>query len=360
MSYGLRLQEREQFKLTPPDVGQFFHAAMKLYGDRLQASGLDWGETDQETSREILGDVVDFLAPRLHNEILIDTARRRYLTGKIKKTMERAIFALSEHARRGSFSPVGLEVVFGPAGIMPPMTFSLEGGNELEVVGRIDRIDAAWATEGVYLRVIDYKSGPMKFSLSDVWYGLRLQLLSYLEAALSLGEKLIGSKTLLPGGFLYFSFKDPLIQTAGETIPEEEIERRILKKMKMEGMLLADPALVKMMDQELTMSSPLIPVKFKKDGSFTASSTVLTGEQFDLLRTCLKRLLLAAGEGIAGGVVDIAPYRQGQFHSCRYCLYSAVCHFDELIKGNDYRHLTPLDKDVVWSKMTQLLGGGAK
>ncbi|MDD4168760.1 MAG: helicase-exonuclease AddAB subunit AddB [Desulfotomaculaceae bacterium] len=356
LSHGLRLQDRAIFRLDSSDWGRFFHAALKLFGDRIQECGLDWGKISRQECRSLAGEVVDFLAPGLQSEILLDSARQRYLTGKIKRIVQRATLVLSEYSRRGKFSPVGLELSFGPEGELPAISFILADGSQLILTGRIDRIDASSAEAGVYLRVIDYKSGRVTINLSDIFHGLKLQLLTYLEVAIQQAQKLVG-RPGLPGAILYFSIDDPMIKITGKIPSREEMEKRILKEMKMKGLVLADPAVVRMMDSTLTTKSDLIPVQLKKDGSFTANSAVLTGEEFELLRAHLRKQLISAGNEIISGKVDIAPFRQGNFRSCQYCLFHPVCKFDILVEGNTYRRISPLKKDIIWDKLSELSGG---
>ena len=245
LSRGLRLQERAVFKLSAPDLGQFFHAALKLFGERVQADGQDWGSMDRNHIGKMTGEVVDLLAPRLQSEILLSTARRRYLTGRLKAVVRRAALVLAEHSRRGRFRPVGLELAFGPGGDIPAVVFTLSDGSEMVLTGRIDRIDAAQGEDGVYLRVIDYKSGRLTINLSDIYHGLKLQLLAYLDVALQYAGRLLGKQELqgagagsdqdlrygqiptgdtgLPGAVLYFRIDDPLVRTEGGIPDEEEL-----------------------------------------------------------------------------------------------------------------------------------------
>ncbi|MDV2888521.1 PD-(D/E)XK nuclease family protein, partial [Alkalihalophilus pseudofirmus] len=75
---------------------------------------------------------------------------------------------LSEHAKVSGFSPIGLELGFGPKGELPPLSFSLKNGKRMELAGRIDRVDQAKAEgSGVYLRVIDYKSSEKDVNLTE-------------------------------------------------------------------------------------------------------------------------------------------------------------------------------------------------
>lgn len=355
LARGLNLQERTVYKIGAPDLGQFFHAALKLFGDQVREMGISWGQLDREQCRALAGDVVDKLAPRLQSEILLSTARRRYLTGKLKKTVQQTALVLSEHSRRGSFQPVGLELAFGPEGDLPSVTFVLPGGGEMVLTGRIDRIDAVKGNEGIYLRIIDYKSGRVTVSLQDIYHGLKLQLLAYLDVALRHAEKLAGGKGL-PGAILYFRIDDPLVRTDGEMPAADEIEKRILREFRMTGMVLADPHVVKLMDGAAAGDSDLIPVQIKKDGEFSARSAVVTPEQFELLREHLRRQLAGAGGDIVGGVVDIAPYRRGASRPCQFCPYKPVCQFDILIEGNSYRNIKPEDAGAIWNKLLRMRG----
>ncbi|MFA7467921.1 MAG: helicase-exonuclease AddAB subunit AddB, partial [Desulfotomaculaceae bacterium] len=147
LAYGLRLRERDVFRLEAPDMGQFFHAALKMFAQRLVDRGIDWGVLSTEQCRSLAGDVVDELAPRLQSEILLSSARHRYLSGKLKRVVQRSALVLSEHARRGAFRPVGLELAFGMQGGLEGVTFALPDGSEMILRGFIDRVDAVDAGE---------------------------------------------------------------------------------------------------------------------------------------------------------------------------------------------------------------------
>jgi len=218
--------------------------------------------------------------------------------------------------------------------------------------GRIDRVDAVERDGVVYLRVIDYKSGRVTINLSDIYNSLKLQLLTYLDVAMTHAQNQLG-REVVPGAILYFCIDDPIIKTKGKVPAEDEIEKKLLQEMRMTGMVLADQAVIKMMDRQFGPDSDLLPVKIKKDGNFTAHSAVLTREQFELLRSHLKTQLISAGNDIIDGVVDIAPVRQGSTRSCRYCPFKPVCQFDILIEGNTYRNITTAERDTIWRKLAQ-------
>lgn len=348
LSYGLRLQERSIYRLAAPDLGQFFHAALKIFVERLEAQNLEWGVLSRQECSRLTSEVVKELAPKLQNEILLSTARYRYLTRKLQQTVERAALVLTEHARRGSFRPVGLELGFGTGEKLPPLLFDLGNGLTMELTGRIDRVDLARCATGNYFRIIDYKSNFSRLTLEDIYHGLKLQLLAYLDVILNHAELLTGEPGK-PAGILYFSVKDPLIPSGGP-MPLEQLEKEIYKKLKMQGYVLADAEVVKEMDRAISGHSELIPAALKNDGTFHANSRVLTPEQFELLRKHLRETLQLVGREIMAGKVKIEPYRKGNNTSCQYCNFKPVCQFDLLLEDNVYRLLSEDCKEEIWLK----------
>lgn len=353
LSYGIGLKERAVYKLGAPDLGRFFHAALKMFTDLLKQSGMDWGSLKKSDIINLVGRVVEDLTPRLQNEILLSSARHRHLLLKLKRQVTRAVLVLAEHARRGIFRPVGTEVYFGPGGEIPPLTIELPGGQRMEMSGRIDRVDLAVAEKGGFIRVIDYKSGVKGLKLSGIYNGLELQLLTYLDVALSYSREITGV-TGRPGGVLYFTVADPMLKTTGPVEPEQ-VERLLMKELKMKGMVLADPDVVKMMDAGISGHSDLIGVALGKDG-FYKNSPVLSEEQFELLVAYLRELQRRTGGEIIAGEVGIKPYRWGKTGACTYCRFKPVCQFDPLVEDNVYRILTDEPEEEIWKKILEILG----
>jgi len=349
-SYGLRLRERNVFRLEAPDMGELFHASLKAFADELDNRSLDWGQLNKEECAELTERVVTELAPRLQSEILLSTARYGYLAGKLKKAVNRAALVLGEHSRRSIFKPVGMEFSFGPGGELSPAVIGLPEGGILELSGRIDRLDMAQTPEGLFIRVIDFKSSDQNIKPEDIYYGLKLQLLTYLHVALQHYAN-NRERRVKPGAILYFTVKDPIISSNGP-MTAAEVERAILARLKMKGLILADRQVVQMMDSRLeTGYSELLPVGLKGDGTLYSNSSVLDESQFELLRQCLVRVFTEAAAGIQNGDVSINPCRKNMQSACSYCLYRPVCKFDVLLEGNKYRVLPAISEDELWTRL---------
>jgi len=352
---GLKLQERARQQIDAASLGSFFHVALSIFVQRLIDSGIDWGVLPTEDAETIIDEIVDELAPRLGNELLLSSARHANLVESLRRILRRTVRVLGLHASEGEFRPVGVEVSFGLGGGLPPYEMEFSDDWTLRLRGQIDRIDAVDINGDTYIRVIDYKSSRQRYGLDDIFHGLKLQLLVYLRVALEFAPLLLG-RAARPAGVLYYAVQDPLIR-APAVASAASVETDIVKGLKMTGYLLANEEVVEKMCQGLdTDINHLLPVGFKKDGDFTAHSRVLSeGEFFKLLDyTGLK--VLETAEGIASGDFSIRPYRRGLTQrACQWCPYLPLCQFDVVVKGCDYRDLPRMDKERVWEEIDAIL-----
>ncbi|MEK3723754.1 helicase-exonuclease AddAB subunit AddB [Paenibacillus sp. FSL H8-0034] len=355
-SHGLKLQERRIHRLEAPDIGQLFHAALSSFAVEVSNQGSDWGELSSQDCMNLAGNVVDLLAPRLQSEILLSSNRHHYIARKLKQVVGRAAMMLGEHARRGKFQPVGLEIGFGTGQTIPPLSYQLANGIRMEVRGRIDRVDRADTEQGTLLRVIDYKSSPTALLLSEVYYGLSLQMLTYLDVILTHSKAWLGIEAK-PAGVLYFHVHNPLLQMKNR-ISTEKADEELRKRYKMKGLLRADPETATLMDGgliEASGHSQLIPVALKKDGSFYKSSSVADDAQWNTLRDYVRHTIEGIGSAMTGGDVGIEPYRMGVDKACTHCSYKSVCQFDTQFEANEYKLLLPVAKDRALELMNERL-----
>ncbi|RFU63537.1 helicase-exonuclease AddAB subunit AddB [Peribacillus saganii] len=348
-AHGLKLRERKIFRLDAPDIGDMFHAALKVIAEHLNANSIPWSSLTKEQCIHLAKAAVDTLAPKLQNQILLSTNRHHYLKRKLENVIARASLVLSEHARLSGFAPIGLELDFGLDGKLPPLSFQLKDGTKMELIGRIDRVDKAEEQDGTYLRVIDYKSSEKELNVSEVYYGLSLQMLTYLDIIITHSQALIG-KEAFPAGVLYFHVHNPVVKSNG-MLGLDQIEDAIFKDFKMNGLILGDPKVIQMMDATLNPnqagSSNIIPAGFKKDGTIKSNSKIASKEEFASLNQHVRRLYNTAGNSIVDGIVDIAPYKLKDKIPCTFCSFKSVCQFDQSLEDNKFRTLTSQKKSDI-------------
>lgn len=349
IQYGLHAKERKIYQLTPPDVGTFMHSVIERFSKRIEEQNLSWRKLEKEWCRDQVAVIVDTMLDGMKNSILGGSKRFRALTLRLKRVVTRAVWLIAEHIRLSEFEPIGYEVDFGEGGQYPPIVIELDSGEKVRLVGRIDRIDALNTEEGTFLRIVDYKSGDKDFNLSDVYYGLQMQLITYLDALWENSGQRNGDR-IFPGGMLYFKVDDPIIKATND-LSAEEIETAIRKKLKMKGLLLADVKLIKSMDNTIEGSSTIIPARINK-GDVLGKSSAATIEQFTILREYVKKLLKQLCSEIIQGKVPIKPYKKKKITSCQYCSYSAVCQFDVMQKENTFNILHDRQEDELWKLMS--------
>jgi len=349
VQYGLGARERKIYRLTPPDIGTFMHAVIERFS-RLVAQGeITWRSFDREWCNAKVSEIVDEMLQKMRGSGIAASKRYTALTARLKRVVARAVWLIAEHIRRSSFNPIDYEVGFGEGEKYPPILIELPTGEKLHLTGRIDRVDALRTEEGTYLRIIDYKSGTKDFKLSDVYYGLQIQLITYLDALWESGNKALSDK-VLPGGMLYFKIDDPIIK-GSQGAAEEEIEQAIMRQLKMKGLLLADVKLIKEMDHTIEGSSLIIPATLNKGDVLGRNTSGATLDQFILLRKYVRRLLQGLCTEIMKGNVDIKPYKKKGASSCQYCSFLSICQFDTAFKENNYRQLFDKDNQEVWDLM---------
>lgn len=347
--YGLRLKERKQYRLAAPDMGQLFHAALGKLANEI---GDRWGRSSASEIKQEAALIVDQLVPRLQSQILLSSERFKYIARKLKEIVMQTAAILGEHAARGQFTPLGTEIDFGPRGTLPSLKITLDNGSVMEIIGRIDRLDGAKTDEGLLLRVLDYKSSATGLRLDDLVHGLSLQMLAYMDVLLTHGEAWLKEK-ITPAGVLYFHVHNPFIAVKNE-VSKYEADELMLKKYKMKGLLTADTTIVRMMDNELeTGYSQILPVAVKKDDSFYSNASVISMEEWNILRQYVRNKMKQIGEQIQDGVVSIEPYQLGDRTPCQYCDYRSVCQFDSAFDGNQYRRLDRHDGDELWKVLKE-------
>lgn len=220
----------------------------------------------------------------------------------------------------------------------------------MRLQGRIDRIDVDEDEEHVYVKVIDYKSGNKRFDLAALYYGLQLQLVVYMNAGLELEARKHPDKEIVPAALLYYHIDDPSVEAPVE-LTEEEINEEISKQLRMNGVVNSEPDIVERLDRTLEDKSDVIPVERKKDGSFSARSSVMSGEELKTVSGYVSRKIVEIGREILDGRISLNPYEKGSEEACTYCAYRKVCGFEPAIPGCEKRKLEELDKEMALERM---------
>ena len=308
LQYGLSLQEREEFGFEASDMGTVYHAVLENFAGKLAESNLTWWDFTEDFAAKAVKESVEAYAATYGETVLYSSARNEYAITRMSRILTRTVLTLQKHLKQGSFQPDDYELSFRFAEDLDSIHVDLSEDEKMHLQGRIDRIDVSEDAEHVYVKVIDYKSGNRKFDLAALYYGLQLQLVVYMNAAMEMESRKHPDKEIVPAALLYYHIDDPTIETPVE-LTDEQINEQILAKLRMNGVVNSDPEVVERLDRYMQDKSVVIPVEKKKDGSFSARSSVLSREEMQLISSyvAMKRLVLIAP--IKRSAVSMAVFR---------------------------------------------------
>ncbi|GLC87763.1 helicase-exonuclease AddAB subunit AddB [Lysinibacillus piscis] len=358
-TYGLRLEERAEYRLETFAMGDLFHEALKWITEETHRQQLAWNRLTQVQIKQLARQAVEQIVPVFSHQILASSARYRYIQRKLIHIVERTMMALVQHAHVSHFKPIAIEASFGPAKHeqLPALEIDLTGGKRMFMRGRIDRIDSTTIDQRSYLRVVDYKSSARDLDLTEVYHGLSLQVLTYLDVAMENASYWLPNGAE-PAGVLYVHVHNPMLKL-DQAISASEMEVDRLKQYKMKGLLSENPEALLSMDEQLEEASGysnIIPVYMKKDGSPSSSqSRIVSVPDLQNLQRFVRRKHQEAGNGILAGDTSISPYKLKTKTACDYCQFAAVCQFDPSDGKQSYRPLAQAKPDMIVEKIRKEL-----
>lgn len=352
--FGLRPKKQKAFELSLPDMGNLFHQSVEHFAVEALHKDPEAGRNLSETQvAQMMDRIVDQTLDSERYEVFRSDARSAYMVNKLKRTGKRAAKLMLEHLRKGVFDPKAFEVGFGmSAGNIPPICIELSGGERIYLEGRIDRIDVYDSGQSRYVKVIDYKSGFKKYHLGDVYNGLQIQLMVYMDAVLSAPESFSLNDPVYPAGVFYFKIDDPMVEA--ENLTEADIEAAISKQLKMDGLVVGDRYVAAFMDEDLKEDgsrSEVIPFEVKKEGEPGRYASYLSNEHFQALLAHVRHEVTAVCEQMIDGQVRVSPYRCGTEIACDRCDYKGLCQFDLSLRDNAYRNLVRLERDSLIQRL---------
>ena len=350
LQYGLSLDEREEYSFEAVDMGNVFHGVLELFSGTLQEKGYTWFDFGEEAAEEMLLQAMEGYAASYGNTVLYSTARNEYAIERMHRILKRTVMTLQYQLKKGSFLPENFEMSFMMAENLEAVNIALSEKEKIKLRGRIDRIDTYEDEEHVYVKVIDYKSGNRKFNLAALYYGLQLQLVVYMNAAVEMEKKKHPEKEVVPAALLYYHVADPMVKAEEEVTPEQ-INGKLLKELRMTGVVTENDKIVSLLDGEFAEKSDVVPVERKKDGSYSAKSSVIKAEDMKEISDYVNKKIKQIGTDILRGKIEINPCEQSGGTSCDYCVYKNVCGFEEGIGGYHYRRLENLEDEEVMERI---------
>lgn len=330
VNYNLKAKERKIYKISNIDLGEIFHNVLEKVTAIILKNNLSFKELTQDEINNYTDICIDDIIKNLDKDIFFSSMSSKYILERIRRISKKSIWALCEHIKRGKFSIYGTEVSFGGDSPLTGIIVEIDKNRKFVFTGRVDRIDIMDANGNKYVKIIDYKSGNKKFDITDIYYGMEMQLIVYLNNIVKRGGKYFGidkNTKILPGGIFYFKVDDPILNIDNKSI-KEDLEKAILKSFKMSGLLLNQEDVINGIDRDIIGSSVIVPVTVNKDGSYSSSSSIADESMFDNFMEVTLNKIKDIGKNITNGYVEPFPFKKGSINACMYCNYKSICSFD--------------------------------
>lgn len=341
MKYGLGAKPRRRAEFGSREYGTFVHAVME---DTLKR----WDKSmDGPATRALARTAMERYLREDLGGLEDKSPRFAYLFRRLDRAVERLVENVTEELRHSEFQPMAFELGFGPDRELPAVELETDGVR-LSVTGAVDRVDG-WEHDGkLYVRVIDYKTGKKVFSLTDIYYGIGLQMLLYLFTLEQKGREYFG-KEVVGAGVLYVPTRD--LTVAGPRDMDEAARRKEEDKLlRRKGLVLADGTVLTAMAPPEVMER-FLPAKMKADGSLSGEG-LASLERLGKLSVHVQRILREVGRELAAGTVTADPYwRSAEENACAHCEYAAACQFEEGRGGDCRRWSRSLKSEEFWDAL---------
>lgn len=347
VKYGLMLKEEEEFSFEAVDMGNVFHAVLEGFSDYLKEQETTWFQFTKEQSKEYVTRKLTELSVEYGETVLLNSARNAYILKRMERILNRTIDTLQYQLKKGVFEPKAFEIPFSMVSEFDEKT--------MKIRGRIDRVDTVEKDGTVYVKVMDYKSGNVKFDPVALYYGLQMQLVLYMNSALAMEKKNHPDKKIEPAALLYYQMTDPYVERSDEVSSKEQIEEAIRLSLRPKGMLLENDEVVKMLDASFDEASDVIMVERKKGGGYKAASSTATAEEIKTVSQYAELKIKEIASEILKGSIPVNPYERENKTPCAYCKYHGICGFDKKVNGFEYKKLEPLSKEKAMEKMEEAL-----
>lgn len=317
--HGLKPVERKEWTFESNDLGNFYHDAMERF-TRLLPEMQGWPRISKQVCDAAMDEAIRPLTEKLMRESPVgDYARLQNAMEKYKKAVKRVAWVFTRTSQNSAFRPDAQEIKFGKSDedSLPALPLTLKDGSRIYLEGRIDRVDRYEGDEGLYLRVVDYKSSNKELKAGQIWWGLQLQLLLYMAVLLE------NEPQAQPAGMFYSHIDDPLL-TEKEAL--KDIENALAAKLRLKGLGLKDVKVWRLMDNGDEPAS--LPRALNKDGEFSENAPAASLQEITAMIEHAKNKAIDLAEQIMAGHIHADPAAQKTSSPCDYCKHAALCRRD--------------------------------
>lgn len=340
MNYILNAKEKSIYKLKYNDIGTLTHKIMEEFSKHIKKSGTTWENADRNYTDDFVDKHISEFVKNINSDIF-ESGRNSAILNKIIKATKLSLWANVEQIKASKFKPDSFEITFGRGNSkIPAIEIEVDNGKILKLNGAIDRVDKMLNDGSVYVKIVDYKSSSKSLDINQIYYGLQLQLMLYMNT-------LIQNKNYEAGGMFYFKINEPDLINAEDNKSNLTLDDFMLNRMALNGMF--DTDLTEDLDvAKIKVMKRNKPVEILRDIAIDSNSK-LDKSTLNKLLDYSEEIVKNIGGQMAKGNIEISPYQYNKKMPCDYCPYSIVCDFANS-KQEKLRCIQKNDAEI-WNKI---------
>lgn len=318
--FGLNARPRIKAEMNPMETGSVIHYVLECIVRDYGSKGLI--ELD---SRQIPTEVKKYLKQYLESKMgdySEFTVRFKYRFMYLSKLISCVVLRLREEFENCDFEPKAFELSIGNGEngeSVKSQAINLPDGGTIQIRGSIDRVDTYTENGEQYVRVVDYKSGIKKFKLSDILYGLNLQMFVYLFTLCKSDNELAGKEA----GVLYLHSSRKIYDVSRNAI-DSGVFKNDNDTYKMVGVVLNDEENQIAEHMEHDLKGEFIDVKCSAKSG--VSGSIVSLEDMGRISRKIDSLIEQMGVELHMGKIMQNPVNSTNHNNtCEFCDYSSVC-----------------------------------
>lgn len=324
--YGLRAKERKAAKFNAMEYGSLIHYVLEGIFSKNELSEL-WELNDLKI-KNIIKSCMDEYVDKKLGGLEDKPPRFKYLYLRCADVAYILIKRIIEEFKQSKFVPSDYEAEISDKGTIRPLKLKLLDGSVVEVEGKIDRIDVMESEGKSYVRIVDYKTGVKTFKLSDILYGLNMQMMVYMAAICNNGYKWY--KNIVPAGILYMPAVKPTVSVENGD-DEQKLIIKSYKKLCMNGIILDNKEVIEGM--ESGAKGLFIPAIIK-NGEVKKDESIASLAQIGIIIKYVEKLIRDMAQNLREGKVSSRPLIiDNEHNSCKWCPYGCVCGYEDETKA---------------------------
>ncbi|MDO5156019.1 MAG: PD-(D/E)XK nuclease family protein [Eubacteriales bacterium] len=339
LQYGLKLKKNEIYSIETTHIGTILHAVMETFFTWVRDEKIDISTMEKTQLEERVEHITKEAAKKENETIFESSFRNRHMLDVMVRISKRSVDNLCRHLTQGDMQPTYFEEVFSPEKQLDYIDMALMQGVKMEMRGIVDRVDIKETEEAVYFKVIDYKSGAKDIDFIKMYEGRQLQLTVYMSVMEELLKRQFPNKKIIPTGMYYYHLYDPII----EEEDDEKLEQKRIDGSRLSGLVNKDEECLQIMDHK---TGTVTPVKYKKDGDFSATNkSLVTAEELNKISKFVREKMIEIGNDMVAGKIAMNPEKGEISSPCNVCDYKSVCRFEAGLGGNGYKIAPQMSKE---------------